>query len=187
MSNYGRNFEFRISPPPEQRLGRYINGDDPIPIGAPVAVADGAVPDINGRLEFALATGAVAPVVGQHGIAIYEHLVYDGYDPVLRTESDFGDVPANQPCQLVYGKVNKVVLRNTTAEGLTFLGQSRGTPRLMIAPAGLAGLAVGMGLRPGIGNDTDGYWAAAGVGEDAWLIVTQVDPARGEVEAQMQF
>lgn len=187
MTSYGRNFEFRISPPPEQRLGRYINGDTPIPIGAPVEVAAGAEPDINGRLEFALATGATPPVAGLHGIAIYEHVVFDGYDPVLRTESDFGDVPAGQPCQLVYGKVNKVVFRNTTEEGLTFLGRPNGSPRVMIAPADLTGLAVGDGIRPGTGDDTAGYWEAAAGGEDAWFIVTQVDPERGEVEAQMQF
>lgn len=187
MSNYGRNFEFRISPPPEQRLGRYINGDTPVPIGAPVAVAPGSEPDLNGRLEFELVTGAAEPIVGLHGIAVYEHFVYDGFDPVLRTESDFGDVPAGAACQLVYGKVNKVVFRNTDAAGLTFLGRANGTPRVMIAPADLDGLAVGDGIRPGDGNDDDGYWAAAGAGEDAWFIVTQVDPARGEVEAQMQF
>lgn len=187
MTTYGRNFEFRISPPPEQRLGRYINGDNPIPIGAPVAVAPGTEPDVNGRLQFELATGATAPVTGLHGIAVYEHLVYDGFDPVSRSESDFGDVPANQPCQLVYGKVNKVVFRNTTEETLTFLGNRNGTPRVMIAPADLTGIAVGDGIRPGAGDDTAGYWEAAGAGEDAWFIVTQVDPDRGEVEAQMQF
>lgn len=186
MANYGRNFEFRISPPPEQRLGRYKNGDTPVPIGAPVAVAPGSDPDINGRLEFELADGTTEGTPGMAGIAIYEHLVYDGFDPVIRTESQFGDVPAGQPAQLVYGKVNKVVLRNTEAADLTFLGNSQGSPRAMVDPAALATLAVGDGLIPGAGTDDDGYWAVATT-EDPWLIVTQVDLARGEVEAQMQF
>lgn len=186
MSNYGRNFEFRISPPPDQRRGRYITGADVIPIGAPVEMLAQA-PDVDGRNEVALATGATPPKSGMHGIAVFEHAynAFAGFDPVLRTASDFSDIPPGSPIQLVSGTEVKVVLRNTEAADITFLGAQRGTPRTMVGPTNLTGLAVGDGLGPGTGDDTAGYWAEAIA--DPWLVVTSVDVARGEVEAQLQF
>jgi hypothetical protein len=187
MSSYGRNFEFRISPMPQKRLGRYINGEEVVPIGAPVQVPAGAENDLDGRLPLELVTGDTPPRTGMNGIAIFEHAhnAYAGFDPVLRTESDFGDVPAFQPTQLVSGDHVKVVFRNTTAEDLTFLGRQSGSPRTMVAD--LDGAAVGDFIRPGAGNDDDGYWAIDGEEDGAWFVVTYVDSPYGEVEAQMLF
>ena len=48
-------------------------------------------------------------------------------------------------------------------------------------------IAVGDFLTPGVGNDSAGYWAEVGAGATAWLVVTGIDNARAEVEAQLLF
>ncbi len=188
MSEYGRNFEFRVSPQPNYRSGRYKNSTVAIPIGVPVAVADGATRDANGRLTFALATGAQAPEIGQCGIAVYEYAweAFEGRDPNLTTSSDLDTVPANEPCQLVNGTDVVVVLRNTVA-GLQ-LGRSY-PGRIMTAGVSLATPTVVVGdlLTPGVGNDTDGYWAETGTAANGWLRVIGVDTTRAEVTARMLF
>lgn len=187
MSNYGRNFEFRISPPPDQRRGRYINGNAAIPIGAPIKIT--AVVNADGRNEVALAAGVTIPRSGQTGLAVFEHTynAFAGFDPTLVVPSDFNDVPAGAPLQMVSGTEVKVVLRNTVNSD--FLGRAYTDGRMMVAPADLSTIAVGDVLRPGPGTAVGGYWVeAAGVeAADGWLLVTLVDTARGEVEAQLLF
>ena len=192
MAGYGRNFEFRISPPPDQRLGRYRTGEDPLPIGTPVAVVGTAV-DAQGRLEVGLAAAGTAPVKGQTGLLIFEHAwaATAGYDPALTDSADIDYAPAMAPVQLVSGNEVKVCFRNTVdrtfprevATGRAYAG------RLFVAPAGLAGVNVGDLIGPGAGTDDGGYWAvvAGDAAAPAWFSVTSVDPARAEVEAQMLF
>lgn len=184
--NYGRNFEFRVSPPPDQRGGRYVTGATPIPIGAPVVA--GAV-NADGRNVVAVAAGAIDPVPGIHGLLVFEYAwaAYAGRDPFLTVSSDLDFAPANAPVQLVSGTENKVVLRNTVDdEFLTPDNIVAG--KVYVAPANLAGLAVGNGLRPhNAGSDEVGWWQEVGVDEAAWLIITNVDAGRGEVEARLAF
>lgn len=190
MSNYGRYFEFRNSPRPEDRYGRALSPNAVIPIGAPV-VAGTAAPNADGRSVYALATGVQSgrPLPVKHGIAIYEHAynAFAGRDPVLETPSDFPDIPTNSPIQVVHGTNVKVVLRNIE-ENTNFMGmRTYDDARVMVAPGDLSTLAVGNFLVPGTGNGDDGYWAEGGDAETAWLQITSVDTVRGEVEAQLLF
>ena len=186
MSNYGRYFEFRISPTPEQRRGRYLSPNAVIPIGAPVVA--GATVNADGRSVVALATGATVRRPGVTGIAVYEHAynAFAGFDPVLTGPSDFSDIPANSPIQLVSGQEVKVVLRNIAAD-TAFLGRTYDDSRVFLAPANLSTIAVGNFLIPGTGDGTSGYWAEGGDATTAWMVVTNVDTVRGEVEAQLLF
>lgn len=187
MPNYGRNFEYRVQPHHGQRGSRFATeADQPaVPIGAPVTVVTGE--DTGGRAYVRLATGAQAPEIGMSGIAVFEHGpdAFAGVDPQMTTYSDFGDAPVGAAVQMVSGPPVKVVLRNTAAR--TFLTARQYAARVMVAPANLAGLAVGDYLTPGVGSDAAGYWAETALPAEAWLVITKVDTARGEVEAKMLF
>jgi hypothetical protein len=186
MSDYGRNFEWLTSPRPEDRLGRYINGDADVPQGAPVVVTDG--PDADERLVLGLCTGATEPVKAQHGIILWEQ-VYEGYvdrDPVLTRWSDLDIVPAGKPAQLISGDYVRAAYRNTEDE--TFLQTRSYSGRVMVAGLGATlELAQGDFLTPGDGNDTDGYWAKTTNRDEAWLYVWAVLNDVGVVQVQMLF
>jgi hypothetical protein len=190
MSNYGRNFEFRIAPERGQRNGRYVNNTGAaIPLGTPVEVDEAAGTDDLYRAEIVPVTGAVAPERGKHGIVVVEHTSatgWPGYDQNLTTFSDIDEALPGQQVQVVSGVTVKVVLRNT--EDRTFLHSRNYTGRVMVA--GLAGatptVAEGDYLTPGTGDDDAGYWAV-GTEADGWLYVTSVDNARGELEARLTF
>lgn len=188
MASYGRNFEFRVPPVHGERGGRYIlGGSAAVPIGAPVKVANGATPSAayTEALPVALATGAQAPKKGLCGILVYEvdpGSGIGGVDPVVTTYSDFSTAPVGKLVQVVSGTQAKVVLRNTSDR--TFLQTTAYAGRLMV-PVG--SLAVGDFLTPGTGNDAAGYWVEDASAANAWLIVTSVNTARGEVEARLAF
>lgn len=186
-----RNFEFRITPIAEQRLGRFATDPegDPIVIGAPVkAKSTGESNDLD-QLVVELATGAQAPVPGLSGIAYYVPINdggFAGYDPALTTESDLDTVPPGAALQVVHGDSVKVCFRNTNDR--TFLNSRNYAGRVMVAGAGATpSVAVGDLLTPGTGSDVAGYWAETAQADNGWLRVTKVDPARGEVEAQLLF
>lgn len=189
MSNYGKNFAFRVPPMSSHRSGRhYLGGSSDIPIGAPVTV-DGSTLNDLGLSEATLATGATTtPLPGQGGIAVYEYgpAAFAGDDPWLTTYSDKDTVPAGNAVQVVNGDYVKVVLRNTEDE--TFLNVRDYTGRTMVAGLGATlTLAEGDMLTPGTGNDTAGYWAETSNASEAWLVITKVDNDRGEVEARLVF
>lgn len=189
MSNYGRNFEFRVAPRGGHRAGRVsLGGSTELPIGAPVVVTGDE--DELGRLELALASeGAAVPAPGQGGIILFEHApnAFSGDDPSLVLYSDKGNVPVGKGCQLINGDYVKVVLRNTADR--TFLQVRDYEGRNLVDPAavGATPAKVGDGLVPGKGNDTDGYWKVAGVSDEPWLVITKVDTNRGEIEARLTF
>ena len=190
MGTYGRNFEFRVPPVHGERNGRYAvpATGTAIPIGAPVVATAGADPTVLNMQPVTLATGATAPITGVHGIALYEWApaAFAGADPFLTTYSDRDYIPLGGAIQLISGPQVKVVFTNTTAN--TFLGLREYTGRVMVAGAGATPtVAVGDFLTPGVGNDTDGYWAETGTAANAWLVVTSVDTNRGEVEARFVF
>lgn len=188
MSNYGRNFEFRIAPERGQRNGRYVNATGAeIPLGTPIGVT-GVVDDLE-RQEIEPVTGATAPERGTHGIILVEHTGVTGVagrDPFLNGVSDADTALDGQQVMMVSGVTVKVVLRNT--EDRTFLNTRSYTGRVMVAGLGATPtLGVGDYLTPGTGNDTDGYWAETASATDAWMVITNVDAARGEVEARLLF
>jgi hypothetical protein len=146
--------------------------------------------DADGRLYVESAADATPPVPGKDGIAVYEYApaAYAGDDPLLTTYSDKDTVPDDASVQVVSGDEVKVVLRNT--EDRTFLNTRAYTGRTMVAGLGATvTLAVGNYLEPYGTSPTDstGYWKETATAADAWLVVTKVDSARGEVEARMLF
>lgn len=191
MGTYGRNFEFRVPPHGGQRGARYVlptSAPADLPIGVPVRVADGAVPDEMGRLPVALATGGQAPKQGLSGILLYEHApaAFAGDDPNLTTYSDKDTVPRGRGVQVIAGDRIKVVFRNTTDR--TFLQTRDYEGRTIVAGLGATPtLAVGDYLTPGTGDDTAGYWAETGTAANGWLVVESVDADRGEVECRLNF
>lgn len=189
MANYGRNFEFRAAPRGAHRGGRYyFAGETNIPIGAPVKYDASKDENELGLLPVVLATGDQArPFNGMGGVVVFEHApaAFTGYDEAITTYSDIDFVPAGKAVQVVSGTEVKVVLRNT--EDRDFLGRAY-DGRLMVAGAGATPtVAVGNYLTPGTGNDGAGYWAETATAANAWLVVTKVDTARGEVEAKFVF
>lgn len=187
MGTYGRNFEFRKPPVHGQRSGRhFLDETVNLPIGAPVKASGAA--DALGRTPVKKATAAQAPKKGTCGIAVYEHgpAAFAGDDPLLTTYSDKDYVPAGAAVQVVSGDAVKVVFRNT--EDRTFLGTRDYAGRVIVAGLGATPtLAVGDFLSPGVGDDDSGYWAETGTAANAWLVVTAIDNARGEVEAEFVF
>ena len=202
MSNYGRNFEFRVAPVSKDRSGRNFLDGAAVPIGAPVAYGTGGtVGTLNelGLRPFVLAADeAYTPVPGQGGVAIYEYgpSAFAGDDIMLTTFSDKDTVPAGAAIQVVSGTYVKVVLRNIPA--FTFSSVRAYTGRNMIRPADTGTLAVGDGLIPGAGTDSGGYWKANGsvsvaTPGEAWLIVERIasfeihGETGFEVEARLNF
>lgn len=190
MSSYGRNFDFRVTPKGGQRQGRYFNDDTiAIPIGAPVILS--GANDGLGRQGLVLATGAQnKPLPGKGGIIVYEYApaAFAGHDSVITTNSDLDTAPKDKAVQLIHGIDVKVVLKNTTIN--TFGGRT-GYPatRKMVAGIGQATPTIVAGdlLTPGVGSDTDGYWAETSTAAEAWLVVTSVNNDTGEVEARLNF
>lgn len=190
MGTYGRNFEFRRPPESSARDGRWsTHADQPaIPIGAPVVADLAAAPNTLNLPLVTLATGATPRAGVEKGILVFEYgpAAFAGDDPYLTTYSDKGEAPPGAAIQLIHGDPSiKVVLKNTVARN--WLGVRSYPGRLMVAPAGLATVAPGDFLTPGVGTDAGGYWAETATEADAWLVVDSVDPIRGEVEARMLF
>lgn len=193
MGSYGRNFDYRVMPTGGQRGGRFmLSTSANVPIGAPV-VYDGAIDTTGygpGVIGVKLALGAQPARQALSGIAVYEHApaAFAGYDPALTNYSDMDFCPAGKLIQVVGGRETKVVLTTTVAR--TFLHTRSYTGRVMVA--GLGGSTssdaeAGSFLTPGIGNDTDGYWATTASSTNAWLVVTSRDETLLEVEAKMTF
>lgn len=202
MSNYGRNFEFRVAPVSKDRSGRNFLDGDAVPIGAPIAYGTGGTLGTENELglrPFVLAAdGASAPLPGQGGVAVYEFgpAAFAGDDVMLTTYSDKDMVPAGAAVQVVGGEYVKVVLRNVPA--FTFSTVRGYTGRNMIEPTEALALVVGESLIPGAGDDVNGYWKSGGVADVAtpagtWLIVERVGTfdihgeTGVEIEARLNF
>ena len=194
MSNYGRNFAFRVPPVGGQRAGRYATpalGSDgaghEFRLGQPVSVS--GVKNALGLAEVANGTQGAVPTPGKDGVLVYEYgpAAFAGDDPYLTTYSDKDTAPNGKAVQVVSGEEVKVVLCNTSTR--TFLGARTYTGRTMVAGLGATPtVAVGDLLEPHSSpSDTNGYWQETATRANAWLVVTAVDTARGEVEARMLF
>lgn len=188
MSNYGRNFEFRVHPHSVNRSGRHYNAEGAdLPIGVPVVVDTTADENALGLSPVVLADeDAARPLPGEGGILVYEYgpAAFAGYDPLYTTYSDLDFAPDGDAVQMVNGEYVKVLLRNT--EDRTFLNSRTYTGRTMVDGIGATPtVAVGDYLTPGDGSNE--YWKETSDVADAWLVVTKVDTDRGEVEARVLF
>lgn len=170
-----------------------LGGTTDIPIGTPVKY-DGSVDTTSfgaGVLGVKLALGTQPrPNVGTGGVAVYEHApaAFAGSDPVLTNYSDKDTIPHGKLIQVINGDTTKIVLTNTVAR--TFDHVRDYTGRIMVA--GMGGATSGDAepgalLTPGIGDDTNGYWATTATAANGWLVVTAASEANLEVEAKMLF
>lgn len=187
MSSYGPNVDFRSTPLPQQRQGRYIL-DASCAQGVPLIVTDDEPSELFTKARTVeLATGAQPPPLpGQGGFGIYEWIDLNGLDPVINSASDRRDMPAGKLLQVIRGEEVKVVFRNTSDH--TFLRSRDYEGRIMVAGAGATPtVSEGDFLTPGVGDDASGYWAETGNEANAWLVVELVDTDRGEVEARLLF
>lgn len=189
MGTYGRHVNQLQGPIPQHRLGRYVAAEQLLQ-WVPVQVPDDAEVDGNGQLPLELCTGATAPKVGQHGIAVFEQpdANMQGYDPVLTRASDMDQIPAGASLQLVHGHEVRVEYRNFP-DAVSFDGQRDYPARIIVAGVSIATPTVGLFdlLTPGVGNDTAGYWAKTADEDLAWLRITDINTDLGLVQAQLLF
>ncbi len=192
MSNYGRNFEFRIPPEASARSGRYCTHTDQaaIPIGAPVIVDTAVGENALGLKIVKLAPEGTTRGSGANkGILVYEWApdAWATLNPDYITYSDQDTAPPGAAIQLVAGDpATKVCLRNTVDR--VFLQTRAYLGRTMVAGMGATPtVIVGQFLTPGVGTTSGGFWKPTATEADGWLEVTKVDTVRGEVEARALF
>ena len=125
------------------------------------------------------------------GIALFEHIQYQGVDPFLTSPQDgpFQLAPAGQYAQMVHGQGAKVWFRNLGNKTL-YDGRTQTNTSPLADTVNLP--AVGDNLVP----NADGKWrlAVTDVGvpandenHKAWLIVEQVNASTGVVECRLTF
>lgn len=159
---------------------------NPIIIGAPVSI-DGANP---GRFKRAAEAEAPGP---RCGIAIYEHIQNKSDNLVTYLDAPYDRVPLGQYAQILHGVGVKVWFKNSADkalyDGRTQTGHRMVTTGAVDTAADLTTIAPGDGLVP----DGNGFWrrtdgtGTVDVGGTAWLVVEQVNPAAGLVEARFTF
>lgn len=179
MGSYGRSFEWRATPVEQARYARARVVGGSVPIGAPVTMGPPLQAEYTDALSVRLTKGEQPFIVGS-GVVVYEWIDYHRLDPQTSTPSDRDTVPDGGLCQVIADTSTKLIFKNY---GNRFAGR---TPFNRVMVAGLGGttnLAVGAYLTPGSGTDALGYWTPTADAAHAWLTVTRVDLARGEVEA----
>lgn len=159
----------------------------PFKIGAPV-VLDGATPG------FLKAAGDGAPAGPAAGVVVFEHIQLKGVDTSLVGPHDapFDQVPLGQYAQMVHGAGTKVWFKNVGDKTL-YDGRVQTGGTLLAASVDLATLTPGTGLVP----DGAGKFRVAAaadlsatppvLAETPWLVVEQVNPTTGLVEARLTF
>lgn len=145
-------------------------------IGAPVT----ADPDVPGFLKPAAAGAAPGPT---SGVAVFEHIQYQGIDTALNTSSDMPTIPGGRYAQMVHGQGAKVWFRNTPDKTL-YDGRTQDNPALLAASVDVTTLKAGDGLTPdGAGK----YKKANGTTDGVWLTVEQANASTLVVEARFNF
>lgn len=126
------------------------------------------------------------------GIAIFEHIQNKSDALTLYDDSPYDSVPLGVYAQMMHGPGAKVWFKNTDAKTL-YDGRVRAAFNFVVDTNGaeqtLAATDAGKGLVPdgaGKWRFTDGS-ATAGVGGVAWMVIEQVNPTTGLVEARLTF
>lgn len=170
--SYGRNFGMR-SFENVVRVGRFR-----VPAtGTPLRIGEGVmIDDANpGRLK--QATNGVA-AGANCGIVVFEHIQNKSDALTTSYDSPYDQVPLGVYAQMIHGPGTKVWFRNTAQKTL-YDGRVRSAFDFVATT--LTDLAPGDGLAP----NGSGKWV-----EDSsapWLIVEQVNPTTGLVEARFTF
>lgn len=182
---YSRNFGMR-SFENVIRDGRFRTPKTgtPLKIGAPVQLDA----DNPGFMEPADDGAAPGPNVG---LVVFEHIQNKSDALTTQYDSPYDSVPLGQYAQVMHGPGTKVWFKNT-ADKTLYDGRVQGGGSLLADSVDLATLTIGTGLVPdGAGKyraaaDADGAGAGTAL-EGAWLVVEQVNPSTGRVEARLTF
>lgn len=153
----------------------------PFKIGAPVMLD----PANAGRLK--AATEAVNPGPNV-GLVVFEHIQNKSDALTTQYDSPHDAVPLGAYAQMIHGVGAKVWFKNHAAKVL-YDGRTQEAGTLLHSSVDLSTLTPGTGLVPdgaGLFRKTDGT-ATADVGGVAWLVVEQVNPTTGRVEARFTF
>jgi hypothetical protein len=177
---YTRNFGFRSFENIVRNARHRVPADagDGYEIGSAVAV-DPSSPGFLTR------PGDGAAPTQLSGIAVFEHIQYQGDDPWLTAPQDKQFAPSGQYCQAVHGIGVKVWFRDVGNKTL-YDGRTQ-TNAALLDSIDAGDLDVGAGLVP----NADGLWREvddqADPAEQAWLIVEQVNPSTGVIECRLTF
>jgi len=165
------------------------DGRNAVPTGLSGADANGYLLGTGVTLDPSNAGYLVRPSNGAaptqlSGLAVYEHIQFQGVDPFLTTQYDppFNVAPSGRMAQVVHGVGVKVWFKNTpdsteydgrTEVGATYITTSLGS------------LSIGSGLKVG----ANGTWVLStdSTGADWWLVVESVNATTGLVEARLTF
>jgi len=177
--SYSRNFGMRsFENVVRDGRSRAPRTGTPLKIGAPVQLDA----DNPGFMELAADAAKPGPNVG---LVVYEHI--QNKSDALTTSYDppYDQVPLGQYAQVMHGPGTKVWFQNT-ADKVLYDGRTQVAGGLLADSVDVTALAIGAGLVPdGAGK----YRAAAGgaTPESPWLVVEQVNPSTGRVEARLTF
>lgn len=168
------------------RDGRFRTPADQAPfrIGSPVVID----PDKPGYMKQA-AAGA-APSQGS-GLCVFEHIQNKSDALTTVYDSPYDKAPAGQYAQIMHGPGTKVWFKNHAAKVL-YDGRTQEAGTLLDAGVDLNTLKPGDGLVPAADGkfrvvaDADGAGSGTAL-EAAWLVVEQVNPSTGRVEARLTF
>ena len=186
-----RTFQFLQNINPENRLGRFSTGDDPIPMGAPVVRDATGGPSSDGndgfdRTVIKLASGS-DDLTSLAGIVWWDDASFAGEDPVLTRPADVRLIPANTGVYVVKGVATR--FRVTNVDARTVGGGLRSYAAItQVADLDQATptAAVGKLLQPTTTpNDTNGYWDVTTTRADGWAEITAVDFDLRFIEAQL--
>lgn len=173
---YSRNFGMR-SFENVVRDGRFRTPrtGTPLKIGAPVTLD----PSAPGFLKEA---GAAATPGPNAGLVVFEHIQNKSDALTTTSDSPYDQVPLGQYAQMMHGPGTKVWFMNT-ADKVLYDGRTQAAGGLLASSVDVNTLAIGAGLVP----DGSGKYRVAAGAESAWLVVEQVNPSTGRVEARLTF
>lgn len=180
--SYTRNFGFRD-------LTNIIrDGRNQVPTGLTGSDANGFLigtavtvdPNNAGKL---MRPGAAAAPTALSGIVLYEHIQFQGVDPLLTTPLDppYIYAPQGRMAQMVHGIGVKVWFKNTA--NLPLYDGRQQVGGTLVNATDLTTLKPGDNLTPA----ADGTWAKAASAAAAWLTVESVNATTGLVEARFTF
>lgn len=150
--------------------------------GTPLKIGEPVMLDPNNPGFFMPATAALKP--NQNcGVAVFEHIQNKSDALTTHLDAPYDQVPLGQYAQVMHGQGAKVWFKNIAAKTL-YDGRQLAAGTLLAATLDLTVVKPGDGLVPdGAGK----YRADAEATETAWLVIEQVNPATGLVEARFTF
>lgn len=148
----------------------------PIKIGAPVVLD----PASANNAFFKPAAAGDGPGANA-GLAIFEHIQNKSDALTTNLDAPYDEVPLAQYAQMMRGPGVKVWFKNLPAKTM-YDGRVRPAGGLLAASVNVATLDIGAFLGP----DGNGKYAVVAEA-DAWLVVENVNPNTGVVEARLTF